>query len=232
MENHTEVEKKPIYKRKWFLITVGIIVVIILLPKGNSDQNKKVSEQSVTENTSSKDSKTENVKEDTTPKVSTLETRLTKEIEEIKKGIDFSVYRGEILKLQIETSMFKLWGDLIKEGLNSSNPVEVKLSNELQKLVSKVQQKELPLIRKDYIEIVRQKLWEENIKVSGSGRGTTTINLSGGTFFSNKNKSEVQKTLSDILTNFRFKESTYRAYESQDEYTSYTMETLKDNELY
>lgn len=232
MENHTEVVKKPIYKRKWFLITVGIIVVIILLPKGNSDQNKKVSEQSGTVNNSSKDSKIENVKEDTTPKVSTLETRLSKEIEEIKKGIDFSVYRGEILKLQIETSMFKLWGDLIKEGLNSSNPVEVKLSNELQKLVSKVQQKELPLIRKDYIEIVRQKLWEENIKVSGSGRGTTTINLSGGTFFSNKNKSEVQNTLSDILTNFRFKQSTYRAYESQDEYTYYTMETPKDSELF
>jgi hypothetical protein len=36
MENQTEVVKKPIYKRKWFLITVGIIVVIGLLPKGNS----------------------------------------------------------------------------------------------------------------------------------------------------------------------------------------------------
>jgi hypothetical protein len=84
----------------------------------------------------------------------------------------------------------------------------------------------------DYVDIISQKLWDENIKVSGSGKGTTTINLSGGTFFSNKNKSEVQKTLSDILTNFRFKESTYRAYESQNEYTSYTMETLKDSELY
>ena len=68
--------------------------------------------------------------------------------------------------------------------------------------------------------------------MSGSERGTTIINLSGGTFFNNKNKSEVQKTISDILKNFRFKQSNYRAYESQDEYTSYTMETLKDSELY
>ena len=36
MENQTEVVQKPIYKRKWFLITVGIIVVIILLPKQKS----------------------------------------------------------------------------------------------------------------------------------------------------------------------------------------------------
>jgi uncharacterized integral membrane protein len=42
MENHTEVVKKPIYKRKWFLITVGIIVVIILLPKGNSNKDNNV----------------------------------------------------------------------------------------------------------------------------------------------------------------------------------------------
>lgn len=36
MENQTEVVQKPIYKRKWFLITVGIIVLIILLPKQKS----------------------------------------------------------------------------------------------------------------------------------------------------------------------------------------------------
>lgn len=38
MENQTDVVKKPIYKKKWFLITVGIIIVIILLPKGNSNK--------------------------------------------------------------------------------------------------------------------------------------------------------------------------------------------------
>jgi hypothetical protein len=228
MENHTDVEKKPIYKKKWFLITVGIIVVIILLPKGNSDKTDKVTDKTVVENNKN----TEVNKTDNNTISNTLETKLTKEIESIKKGIDFTEYRGDVVKLQLETTLFKVWSDLIKEGLSSSNPNDVKLSNELKKLVTKVQEKELPLIRKDYVDIISQKLWEENIKVSGSGRGTTTINLSGGTFFNNKNKSEVQKTISDILTNFRFKQSTYRAYESQDEYTYYTMETPKDSELY
>jgi hypothetical protein len=228
MENHTDVEKKPIYKKKWFLITVGIIVVIFLLPKGNSDKTDKVTDKTVVENNKN----TEVNKTDNNTISNTLETKLTKEIESIKKGIDFTEYRGDVVKLQLETTLFKVWSDLIKEGLSSSNPNDVKLSNELKKLVTKVQEKELPLIRKDYVDIISQKLWEENIKVSGSGRGTTTINLSGGTFFNNKNKSEVQKTISDILTNFRFKQSTYRAYESQDEYTYYTMETPKDSELY
>jgi hypothetical protein len=229
MENQTEVVKKPIYKRKWFLITVGIIVVIILLPKGNSNITNEVSDKTVVEN-SNKNSEVNKTENETIS--NTLEIKLTKEIESIKKGIDLTGYRGEIIKLQLETTLFKVWSDLIKEGLNSSNPKDVKLSNELKKLVLKVQEKELPLIRKDYVDIISQKLWDENIKVSGSGKGTTTINLSGGTFFNNKNKSEVQKTISDILKNFRFKQSNYRAYESQDEYTSYTMETLKDSELY
>ena len=228
MENHTDVEKKPIYKKKWFLITVGIIVVIILLPKGNSDKTDKVTDKTVVE----KNKNTEVNKTDNNTVSNTLETKLTNEIESIKKGIDFTEYRGDVVKLQLETTLFKVWSDLIKEGLSSSNPNDVKLSNELKKLVSKVQEKELPLIRKDYVDIISQKLWEENIKVSGSGRGTTTINLSGGRFFDNKKKSEVQKVISDILTNFRFKQSTYRAYESQDEYTYYTMETPKDSELY
>jgi hypothetical protein len=229
MENQTEVVKIPIYKKKWFLITVGIIIVVILLPKGNSNKTSEVTDKTVVEN-SNKNSEVDKTEKETISNA--LEIKLTKEIESIKKGIDFSGYRGEVVKLQLETTLFKVWSDLIKEGLNSSNPKDVKLSNELKKLVLKIQQKELPLIRRDYVDIISQKLWDENIKVSGSGKGTTTINLSGGTFFSNKNKSEVQKTLSDILTNFRFKESTYRAYESQDEYTSYTMETLKDSELY
>jgi hypothetical protein len=228
MENQTEVVQKPIYKRKWFLITIGIIVVIILLPKGNSNKTNEVTDKTVVE--SSKNSEVNKTGNDIIS--NTLEIKLTKEIESIKKGIDLTGYRGEIIKLQLETTLFKVWSDLIKEGQNSSNPKDVKLSNELKKLVSKVQEKELPLIRKDYVDIISQKLWDENIKVSGSGRGTTIINLSGGTFFNNKNKSEVQKTISDILKNFRFKQSKYRAYESQDEYTSYTMETLKDSELY
>lgn len=228
MENQTEVVQKPIYKRKWFLITVGIIVVIILLPKGNSNKTNEVTDKTVVE--SSKNSEVNKTENETIS--NTLEIKLTKEIESIKKGIDLTEYRGEVIKLQLETTLFKVWSDLIKEGQSSSNPKDVKLSNELKKLVLKVQEKELPLIRKDYVEIISQKLWEENIKVSGSGRGTTIINLSGGTFLNNKNKSEVQKTISDILKNFRFKQSNYRAYESQDEYTSYTMETLKDSELY
>ena len=233
MDNQQVEGKKPIYKKKWFLITVGIIVVIGLLPKGNNgDKGNSTNEKQVVENTNTVSGKSEDNSKETIKQPPSLESKISKEIESIKNGVDFTSYRGDVTSLQIETTLFKLWGDLVKEGLNSSNPNDVKLSNQLKKLVSQTQVKELPIIRKEYVNIIKEKLWEDNIKVSSSGKGNTTINLSGGSFFNNKNKSEVQKTISEILSLFRFKQSTYRGYDGQDEYTYYTLDTPNDNELY
>lgn len=224
MDNQSEVEKTPFYKKKWFLITIALLVVIAVIPKGNNGTTN-------TESTTGSD--TSEVKnEDTKKETVTLESRLTKEIESIKKGIDFSSYRGEVVQLQLVTVLFRSWSEMIKEGLGSSNPNDVKLANELKKLVVKTQEKELPQIRKHYVEVIRKKLWENNIEVSGGGSKNTTITLVGGSFFNNKNKSDVQGTISSILTDFRFKRSNYKAYDSQDEYTYYTIDSPSDGELY
>jgi hypothetical protein len=233
MENQNVEEKKPIYKKKWFLITVGIIVVLGLLPKGNNtDKNVSNDQKQSVENTNSGSSKTVENPKSNDNKSSTLESKLTKEIESIKKGIDFTSYRGNITSLQIETTLFKLWSDMIKEGQSSTNQNEVKLSNEMKKLVEKIQVKELPLIRKEYVDIVKEKLWEDNITVSCSGRGNNTINLESGRYFSNKVIAKDQETISEIIKTFRFKKSTYKAYDGQDEFTYYTLDTPNDNELY
>lgn len=219
MDEQTDVATKPFYKKKWFLITLGVLVVLAILPKGNSV-----------------DSETEPPKDSVKTEVSknkpTLESRLKKEIESIKDGVDFSTYRGEIVNLQLAIVMFTVWGDIVREGLNSTNPQDVKLANELKKLVVNTQEKELPNLRKNYVEVAKKKLWENNIEVSGGGKGNTTINLTGGSFFNNKNKSDVQGTLSSILQQFRFKRSNYRAYDGQDQYDYYTIDSPQDGELY
>jgi len=95
--------------------------VVAVLPKGNTGDNN-------TESTKSSDTsvvKNEDTKKDTP----TLESRLTKEIESIKEGIDFSQFRGEVVQLQLVTVLFRSWSEMIKEGLGSSNPNEVKLAN-------------------------------------------------------------------------------------------------------
>jgi hypothetical protein len=219
VEVQTDVPKKPFYKKKWFLITLGVLVVIALIPKGNNVDPITSSPSDSLKNEVSKDKPS-------------LESRLTKEIESIKKGVDFSSYKGEIASLQLATVLFTAWGEIVREGLKSSNPNDVKLANELKKLVSKTQVRELPEIRKNYIEIARTKLWENNITVSGGGKGNTIINLTGGSFFNNKNKSDVQGTLSSILNDFRFKKANYRAYGGQDEYTYYDIDSPDDGELY
>lgn len=219
MDSQTGVTKKPFYKKKWFLISLGVLVVIALLPKGNTDET--VTEQP-------KDSVTMEV----TEAKPTLESRLKKELESIKDGVDFSTYRGEIVNLQLAVVLFSAWGEMVREGLNSSNPEEVKLATELKRLVVKTQVKELPKLRKNYIEVARGKLWESNIDVSGGGKSHTVINLTGRSFFNNKNKSDVQGTISSILQQLRFKRSNYRAYAGQDEYDYYTIDSPQDSELY
>lgn len=222
MEVQNDETKKPFYKKKWFLITLGVLVVIAIIPKGNNVESGT---------SSPKDSVSKST--EVTKDKPSLDSRLTKEIESIKKGIDFTSYYGkEIVNLQLVTVLFTSWSEMVKEGLNSSNPNDVKLANELKKLVSRTQVKELPQIRKNYIDIARKKLWENNIEVSGGGKGNTVINLTGGSFFNNKNKAEVQGTLSSILQEFRFKRSNYRAYDGQDEYTYYTIESPDDGEMY
>lgn len=227
MDVQTEVTKKPFYKKKWFLITLGVLVVIALLPKGNSVPSEAELQKIVSE--SQKNRVNTDVSEKNTP---TLESRLKKEIESIKNGVDFSTYRGEVVNLQLAVVLFTSWGEMVREGLKSSNPEDVKLANELKKLVVKTQEKELPNIRKNYIEVARKKLWESNIEVSGGGKGNTTINLTGGSFFNNKNKSDVQGTISSVLEQFRFKRSNYRAYDGQDQYDYFTIDSPQDGELY
>lgn len=97
----------------------------------------------------------------------------------------------------------------------------------LEATLKKTQQKEFPLLRKAYIKITDEKLWENNINVSGSG---STITFIGGIFANNKNIKDIQEGVSDQLHLLRFKKSIYRWYDGADG-TQYTMESKKDSEL-
>ena len=90
---------------------------------------------------------------------------------------------------------------------------------------------EFPKMRKAYIDVVADKLWEENITVTAQGNGNTVVNITGGIFVNNKNKKQMQETLSDVLKSFRFKQVRYRWYKDEDEYTYYDLSVPKDNEL-
>ncbi len=221
-------EKKPIYKRLWFLLLTGFVILVIIVPKKSTDSQGG---ESVTKDTLQSTESKKEVSQSSGVKDSDYLDRVGKEIESIKKGIDFSGYKDEISSLQIELSLFKLWGKMVEEGVNSSNQKEVQSGKKLQSMVSKVQMKEFPRLRKEYGRISRSKLWENNIEVSVSGNGTSIITFTSGIFLSNKNISESYSKLSEILSMFRFKKCQFKGYDSQEGFSYYTLETPKDSEV-
>jgi hypothetical protein len=224
MENHTEVVKKPIYKRKWFLITVGIIVVIILLPKGNSNKDNNVTEKT------NKTEGTEVVKQDSKVTIPTLKDTLSSVLFSINTSND--QYFSELKEQHISEGVdrFNEWVEVLKRCEKSDDTELLKESKLLRKKIQSIQVKYFPVMRKNYVDFARTTLFENNIEVSSSGKGSSTILLVGGYFANNKNISELQKKLSDMLYKLRFKKTQYKWFKYDDGYY-YTLESPSDNEL-
>ena len=142
-----------------------------------------------------------------------------RELKSINEGIEFSKYRESIESMQIELVLFGTWANLIEEGENSDNPELKSLAKKLKSKVINIQATEFPKLRKEYAKVVAKKMWENDIEVSANGTGSRYINFTGGIFAGNKNKQDFQNQLHEVLTMFRFKQSRYRWYEGEDEYT-------------
>lgn len=163
-------------------------------------------------------------------RVQTLD-QLKREIESIDKGIDFSKYRESVEQLQMELILFRVWGSLAFNNIDSEDKEIKDLAAKLKYKVQRIQTKEFPILRKAYGKFVADKMWAEDIYVKTTGKGSNRINFAGGVFAANKNKQQFQETVSDVLNQFRFNQSRYRWYKEADEYTYYTMYEGKDSEL-
>jgi len=139
------------------------------------------------------------------------------------KNLKSENYIGSIEKILDEINFFgNCWKAL--KFIKIDNP---KKSKEFEDLIISKQKTEFPKMRKRYGDIVKDKLWEENIQVKVFGSGNTTIDFVAGIYASNKNIKDHQETLNDILHKLRFKRSQYRWYSGAD-YTYYTLTVPKD----
>lgn len=157
--------------------------------------------------------------------------QLEREIDAVSAGVDFSAYQGTIEALQIELALFGLWANIILEGEASDDPEIQELAKELKPKVVKLQLGEFPRLRREYAQVVNQKLWESDIEVFSNGTGNRYINFTGGVFATNQNKRDFQIELQEVLTMFRFRQSRYKWYKGDDEYTYWTMYEGSDSEL-
>ncbi|UII20002.1 hypothetical protein [Fulvivirga ligni] len=157
--------------------------------------------------------------------------QLEREIASINEGVDFSPYRGSVDALQLELALFAMWANIISNGEDSPDAEIKKLSKVLKSKIVKLQVDEFPKLRKNYAQVVGNLMWELDIYVNSSSSRDRYLNITGAIFAANKNIKEAQQKLLDAPKLFRFRETRYRWYKGQEDFTYYTTYQGKDSDL-
>ena len=220
-------DSRPFYKKKRVLIPAAIIFLGMI--GADMDKDKKVTtgtrENAVTEETSSPKpvgSYTSNMN---------LKTKIVNNIKSLDAGDDLMSDLSSATNIQIAAAVFIAYASIIKEGRQSSDEEILKLTADLEERVRAYQVKNFPKVRRAYYEFAKKTLWENDVDVDLSGSGNTVLKFTAGHFAANKNIKMTQESLSEMLTILRFKQTQYRWYKGEDEYTYYKMETPKDSEI-
>ncbi len=162
-----------------------------------------------------------------------LLSRLSNEIKSdaLNGKWDNTAYRNDVSSILNECILFNVWGKLIEECDSSKNPEIKKRSELLRNKVVAFQKKEFPLMRKNYIKILGEKLWEHNVEVLPKRSKNKAIEFVGVYFANNKNIKDVQESMNVQFHNLRFDRIQYRWVSVSDEFTYYDLETAKDGDL-
>jgi hypothetical protein len=163
--------------------------------------------------------------------LASFKEQLQNTIDDVSKFNPSETHRNSVEALQLEVLLFEDWGDLVRKA-EAHEDKEVQASGKrLQSNVVRLQKSEFPKIRKNFGEVSDELMWENNMEVRAFGNGYSIIEFTAGMFANNKNKKDAQAMLSENLHLFRFKQSRYKWYEHDDEYTYYTMKSKADGEL-
>lgn len=160
-----------------------------------------------------------------------LKTKLQNNLKGIKEGSDLTKNVSSVDGVVIVLALYKVYSSIITEGKESKNPDEQMLAKQLEKEVVKSQIKTFPKLRLIYGKLMKEKLWENDIDVKILGSDNKKLQFTAGYFASNKNIQQTQTTLQDMLLNLRFKQTQYKWYSGDDEYTYYNLQSANDSEI-
>lgn len=155
-------------------------------------------------------------------------SELSREIKSLDKP--YTPDRSSVENIIIELTLVNYYAGLIEKGLASQDSEANQLAVELKQKIKGFQRKELPKIRKAYADVVKSKLWENDINVHLYGNRSDVIMFVGSYFAANKNIKESQEGLNSMLWALRFKQTRYAWYEGS-EYQYYEMKPLPDDSV-
>lgn len=145
---------------------------------------------------------------------------------------DFSIYLnsseglGQAL-MQIEANSFI---HKLATNLNSDDEEMISLIAKHKKLTISKQKKTFPELRRAFIKITDQLMWEQNIDVEAYGSNKNVI-FTGGIFASNKNISDFQSTISESLRDLRFNRAYFRWFNGAEDLTYYEISSQSDSDI-
>jgi len=137
-----------------------------------------------------------------------------------------------VLGVVMQTALISAYAMIVNNSSKHKLSVnELNLAKTLRKKAISRQLKEFPRIRDKYGPVVRKKLWDLNMSARTIGNKYTIIEYVGAVFANNINIKEFQGMVRETLTNLRFKQSRYKWYKEDDEYTYYTINSPSDSQF-
>lgn len=215
LKNNIQV-KKPYYKKWWFWVIVVFVVLVFI---GSLSGNQQTGKQQNPNNSNNLQTAQKSFKE-----------QLTSAIDSLNKLENFDVSNIEKDELFTIAQSFLSFGEAINKAKTDTDKEIQDLGKELERKLIVVQTKQLPKMRKTYSEIMRKKLWEENIDVKIIGSKNEILELIGVVFANNKNIKAFNDPIYLSLKQLRFDQVRYRWIENGDG-SSLELESPKDNEI-
>lgn len=138
-------------------------------------------------------------------------------------------YRGSFKKLSSEIELLEKM--TVSVSLSQATNIDsiMKFGQQVDKKLVQFKMDEFPKMRKDVFNILKQGLWEEDIKAHLSGKRNEIIEFVGGTFAANRNIKTTMETISESMHLYRFKKVIFRWY-SEGDGTKYKISSQNDNE--
>jgi hypothetical protein len=125
---------------------------------------------------------------------------------------------------------FRRWDAIASEFIDSQDAKEKEIGMKAIKMLASTKARAFPLLRKYWGDAAAADMWEHDIEVRISGKGNTVVTFTGGAFAANANIKNTQGTLSETVEALRFKQTRYKWYSGDEEFTYYTIESKADTE--
>lgn len=223
---------KPFYKTKGFFV---VYIVICLFAAGLYLNDQIKSKSTLSKNVIGTEQDQE--KSESTVKKSPEEIKseiigtINAEIKILKTEEIFKKEYSTLEEFGSAVRLIETWCENVTSIKDNGDKDILKVKNELSKIVSNMFVKSLPMLRKNYVKLIGDSMWENNIKVTSAGSSYKTLTFIGNIFTDNKNKSDFQKLQSDFLHKLRFERVNYKWFESEEGYTYYKIDSPKDSDI-